>query len=420
MTNEKATTRATIALMLTQSSASAGFLSMTSVNAVLMARLSGMDSLAGVPQTLILIGAAISAYFVGRMVARAGRKPLLMMGSLLGVAGALVAGAGVIGTTLLLFLPGLLMIGMARGAMDQGRYAAAAINPPNNRARAISLVVWGGTIGAVLGPLLVDPSGQVATSLGLSPFAGPPFVTAILLGVAGILIFVLLRGVDFRVLSRQIDEKYGNPAAASSAKVDKTHTGLKAPVFTVPAARAAMITMACAQAAMSLMMTIISLYMIKNGHTPGDVGSVITAHVLGMYALSPLVGNLADRIGRRNTSVIGIFVLAAACVLTPVFLPTPWIMFCEFLVGFGWSLCYISSGAMLTNALTHEQRAQSQGTSDVFVNVASAFGSLSSGFLLNSFNFWIVAFFGLCVSLAPLLAMLADRRGGEREITPQM
>lgn len=409
MSNQNATRRATIALMLTQSSASAGFLSMTSINAVLMARLSGLDSLAGVPQALILMGAALSAFWVGQMMSRLGRKPLLMLGSALGVAGALIAGAGVILTTLWLFLPGLFMIGMARGAMDQGRYAAAAINPPSNRARAISMVVWGGTIGAVLGPLLVDPSGQIAILFGLSPFAGPPFVTAALLGVAGLLIFVLLQGVDLRALSRSIDETYGGAARSPSAKIDKTQTGLRAPVFVVPAARAAMIVMACSQAAMSLMMTIISLYMIKNGHTPGDVGSVITAHVLGMYALSPLVGNLADRIGRKNTALIGIFVLAAACMLTPMFLFTPWIMFCEFFVGFGWSLCYISGGAMLTNALTHEQRAQSQGTSDVFVNMASAVGSLSSGFLLNSFNFWIVAFFGLCVSLAPLLVMLGSR-----------
>jgi MFS family permease len=321
----------------------------------------------------------------------------------------LIAGVGVITTSLWLFVPGLFLLGTSRGSLDQGRYAVAGITPPVKRASALSMVVWGGTVGAVLGPLLVAPSGQIATNFGVTPFAGAPFVTAALVGVAGLLIFFLLKGVDLRALAQAIDAKFGSPGQTPSTN-EPAKKGLKAPVFVVPAARAAMITMACAQASMTLMMAIISVYMLKNGHTLEDVGVVITAHVLGMYALSPLVGRLADHIGRKATAIIGVFVLAAACVLTPVFLFTPWIMFCEFGVGFGWCLCYISGGAMLTNALTHEQRAQSQGASDVFVNVASAFGSLSSGILLTAFNFWIVAFFGLCVSLIPLLALVG--RGG--------
>jgi MFS family permease len=83
MTNEQATTRATIALMLTQAAASAGFLTSTSVNAAIMVRLSGQESLAGVPQTLILLGAALAAYFAGRMALRLGRKTLLQMGTVL-------------------------------------------------------------------------------------------------------------------------------------------------------------------------------------------------------------------------------------------------------------------------------------------------------------------------------------------------
>lgn len=407
MTNEQATTRATIALMLTQASASAGFLTSTTVNAAIMVRLSGQESLAGVPQTLILLGAALAAYFAGRMTLRIGRKTLLQMGTVIGVLGGLIAGAGVITTTLWLFVSGLLMLGMSRGSLDQGRYAVAGITPPAKRASALSMVVWGGTVGAVLGPLLVAPSGKIAASFGVTPFAGAPFVTAALVGLAGLLIFLLLRGVDLRALAQAIDAKFGAPTAVPSTQTT-SKKGLSAPVFAVPAARAAMITMACAQAAMQLMMAIISVYMLKNGHELEEVGIVITAHVLGMYALSPLVGRLADRIGRKPTAVIGVFVLAASCVLTPLFLFTPWIMFCEFGVGFGWCLCYISGGAMLTNALTHEQRAQSQGTSDVFINISSAFGSLSSGILLTAFNFWIVAFFGLLVSITPLL-VLRDR-----------
>lgn len=406
MTESSAIRRTTLALMLAQSSASAGFLGMATINAILMAKLSGLDTLAGVPTALVLAGAAAAAYGAGRLTARLGRKRLLTAGSLIGVLGGVVAGLGVLWSSLWLFLPGLLLIGMGRGTLDQSRYAAASINPPDKRAGAISTVVWGGTIGAVLGPLLVDPAGQVASRFGVSPFAGPPFVTAALIGLAGALIAIMLRRVDLRALEQGADARY-NPATSAANPVRRAG---QLPIFAVPAARAAMLTMACAQASMSLMMTIVGLYMTKTGHTLSDVGSVITGHVLGMYALSPLVGRLADRIGRRAVSLLGIATLAAGCVLTPMSLFTPWIVFSEFLVGFGWSMCYITGSAMLTNALTPQERARSQGASDVFVNVASGFGSLSSGLILQAGGFWVVAMFGLAVSLLPLLAIWSAGR----------
>ena len=90
---------------------------------------------------------------------------------------------------------------------------------------------------------------------------------------------------------------------------------------------------------------------------------------------------------------------------------TPFIMVGEFLVGLGWSLCFVSSAAMLTNAMAPEQRAVSQGTTDVFVNAGAAMGALSSGVLLSALGFYLVCAFGLVVAIIPLFAMMTWGRG---------
>jgi MFS family permease len=308
------------------------------------------------------------------------------------------------------FFVGLFIVGNGRGALDQGRYAAAEINPPDKRASAVSRVVWGGTVGAVIGPLLVNPSGQFITTLGLPFDSGAAFATAVLMAVAGLLIGVLLIGVDFKGIASRISISTSKRATDDTTYVTTTKGN---PILHSPIPRAAMITMACAQAAMALMMAVISLHMKNHGHE-GDVGVVITAHVLGMFAFSPIIGKLADRFGRQTMIMVGVGTLGLGCIFCPMFLNTPWIMWSEFLVGLGWSMCYVSSSAMLTNSLAPTVRARTQGTTDLFVNVASGIGSLSSGLLLATFDFVFVSVVGLIITLLPLLALFNMRSATPR------
>ncbi|MCW1966696.1 MAG: MFS transporter [Anaerolineae bacterium] len=403
--DQAAVRRATTALAIAQSISSMGFLSMATLNAIIASRLSGTDRMGGVPQALILLGAAVSSYISGRLIGRIGRRNALLIGSVCAVIGGLIAASGVLMSALLVFFLGMIFFGLGRGALDQGRYAAAEINPPDRRASAVSRVVWGGTVGAVIGPVLAGPAGQfVNRNFGLLPDSGAPFMTALLSCLSGIVIAVLLADIDFKGLSQRAGGMIQRKGDENVAPVMSKGS----PVLHQPVARAAMVTLACAQAAMALMMAVIGLHMKNHGHE-ADVGIVITAHVLGMFAFSPLVGKAADKLGRRTMIYVGMTVLALGSILTPLSLFTPWIMWSEFLVGLGWSMCYVSGSAMLTNALTASDRARSQGTSDLFVNLASGVGSLSSGLLLASFDFIWVGVVGVCISLLPLLAMWASR-----------
>jgi MFS family permease len=404
LSDQKAIRRATFALLITQSIASAALLASTTVNPLVAAQLGGQEALAGLPSALMLAGASVAAYPAGQLMGRIGRRYGLIIGCAVGITGALICGLGVVAGVLPLFLGGLILLGAGRGTLDQGRYAAAEINPPTHRARAMSFVIFGGTVGAVLGPALVAPAGQAAASLGLPNLAGPFAATAVLLGVAALAVFTLL-AVDLRGIAQRVAQRF----AAAQSDEAKVKPLTVADLFRVRDARVALITMICAQGTMVMMMAIISLHMTHHDHGLGDVSLVTSVHVLGMFAFSPLLGQVADRVGRRMMIRISAFVIGAGCVLAPISLMTPWIGLALFLVGLGWSGCYIAGSTLLTEAFAVRERARMQGANETLVNIASATGSLSSGVLLQLFGFNVLSIIGLCIALLPVLAMLLTR-----------
>ncbi len=409
-----------VALLAAQSIASAALITSSTVNPIVSARLSGQDALAGLPTALVLGGASLAAYPAGRFMGRYGRRYGLALGSMIGVSGAILAAAGVAAGVFVLFLLGLLFLGAGRGILDQGRYAAAEVNAPEHRARAISLVVFGGTIGAVLGPILVSPAGLWAESVGLEPLAGPYLGTAILLGMVSLLLLALLPA-NLREIAQRIarHDQGDTPASAAHARAEQPAAARSfRAVLRSADSRIAIITMTCAQAAMVMMMAIIGLHMTHHDHGLGDVSLVTSAHVLGMYLLAPVMGQLADRLGRRAMILLSATIIGAGCVAAPLSLDTPWIALALFLVGLGWSGCFITGSTLLTDALAPHERAGTQGANDAFVNIASAAGSLSSGVLLQVFGFNVLSLVGLAISLAPALAVLsANARPGTTSAT---
>ena len=393
--------RLTWLLFFGQSLSSAAFIAGATVGAIIGAELSGRPALAGQPSATYLLGSALAAYPAARLMERVGRRAGLSLGFLIGIAGALVCGFAVLRGSFPGFLLGMWGMGVTRGVMDLGRYAAAEMNPVAQRARAISTVVLGGTVGAILGPALVAPMGQLAVSFSANALAGPWFAAAGLFTLGLALIGLFLRP-DPSDLARQLAANQTPEAAAAANQPARSWRTILAQTNT----RVAIAAMVIGQLVMVMLMTITSLHMIHNGHVLGDVSLVIMAHTLGMFGLSVVTGRLADNFGRAPVIIAGGALLIAACLVAPLSQRTEVLALALFLLGLGWNFCAVSGAALLTDSLNLSERSRLQGSNDLAVGLVSAMGSLQSGALFEVIGYANLAWISLALSLIPALLAL--------------
>jgi MFS family permease len=381
-------------LFANQSLASAGFIAAATINSILGAKLGGSPSYAGVPSAVYLVGGAFAASGWGYLMDRIGRRNGIVLGLIVGVLGnALVLYAISIGS-LILFLIGMVMMGIANAAVVLGRFAAAEVNPPERRGAAISNVVLGGTFGAVFGPLLVGPMGMFARSLGMDELAGAYMATLGLFALASLVVFVGLRP-DPRELGIQVAVEHPEktPHGATRSIVE---------IFRQPAALMAVTAMALGQVVMTAVMVITSLHMREHNHNLHDISSVISSHTFGMYAFSVLSGRLSDKWGRGRVILFGSLTLLLACIAAPLSPNVLPLAVALFLLGLGWNFCFVGGSALLADQLSPAERARTQGTNDLMVGLASAIGSLGSGFLFAASNYTVIAIVAGILSLIPL------------------
>ena len=391
-------------LFITQSLGSAALISNATVNPIIGVKLSQNEVLAGVPGTLLLIGAALASYPAGELMQRLGRRPGLALGFMIGALGMAIGGYAIVVHSFAIFLLGLLLIGAARGAVDQSRYAAADANLPEARARAISTVVFAGTVGAVGGPLLVAPLGALVERLfGFDVLAGPMIGGSVVFAISGVLIITLLRP-DPRDIGRIIAQALRNdvdppPAAARPWGV----------ILRLPGVQLAALSMLMGQAMMVLVMTVTSLHMSHNNHNLTDISLVIMAHTLGMFGLSFVTGTIADRFGRPAAVGLGSIIFVIGCAIAPLSVATLPLAIGLFLVGLGWNMCYIGGSSLLADNLAVSERGRYQGAVELTVNLSSALGSLSSGFILAGLGFTVLCVIAGVLSCMPLLMVIWQR-----------
>ena len=279
----------TIVLLLSQSLSSAGFIAAFAVNALVGVDLSGERAMAGVPGAVYVLGQACGSLVWGFSMDRIGRRGGLTLGQVIGVIGSVVAVGAVAGRSFPLFLMGLLLVGMARSAVDLGRFAAAEVHLPSERGRAISHVVMGSTVGAVVGPLLVGPTGSLAQWAGFPELAGPYSVSLVGLILAAILIFAGLRP-DPRDIGRELARRYPE-------SVPRQETRSLTKIVQQPGVMVAMVSVVFAQMVMVVPMSITSVHMKAHHHPLSALSLVISAHTLGMFAFSIVSGRMTDRLG---------------------------------------------------------------------------------------------------------------------------
>lgn len=356
---------------------------------------------AGVPSALGMLGGALTSFLAGRQLPRVGYRKVLFFACLAGMGGSALAGFSSVRGYFLPFVGAFFFYGMAIGLIGMSRYAAAESSAPTARARSMGLVVVGATAGAIIGPLLVAPFGRLAETAGLPRLSGPWLASFLCYGAALINTYFLLRP-EPKVLARMRGLAAGPAPAAAPPRTLSLASLLAQPRVFLP-----MGSMVAAQAAMVLVMAITPLHMHSHHHPMGTISTVITAHFVGMFGLSVLSGWLADKLGRMPTVGLGGVVLAASCILAPLSRSTPVLMTALFLLGLGWSFCFLGGSSALSEGLAEGERGKVQGFTEALVSLSSGIASLASGLLFAAFGFTTMAWMGLGVSVLPLLFFLA-------------
>lgn len=384
-------------LFTTQSLASAGFIAAATLNSIVGRDLSQNAGWAGVPTAVYLLAGAFSAFMWGYVFDAIGRRGGMTTGLSIGMVGSGLTFYAIAIHSFPLFLAGMVLMGMANAAVQLGRFAAAEVNKPEHRGRAISNVVIGGTVGSVVGPFVAGPAGAIVGPWGIDELAGAYLVAAVLFAIGALVVFFGLRP-DPREIGKQVAEQFPETVSASG-EVRSVFQILR-----VPAAQVAVVSMVLGQMVMVLVMVITSLHMRGHDHGLTDISIVISSHTFGMYAFSIISGRLSDRWGRGPVILAGSATLVVACLaatISPDVLPLGVALF---LLGLGWNFCYVGGSTLLADQLSPLERARTQGFNDLLIGLASAFGSLQSGFIFASLGYDMMAYVSAAVALVPLAA----------------
>ena len=391
----------TFTLFLAQSLFSAGLIATATVNSILGAKLGGKP-LAGVPSAVYLLGSALAASVWGVLMDKFGRRNMIALGLVLGVAGSGLVVVAVNQSVLLLMLVGMALVGFAQSAVLLGRFAAAEVHPPEKRGAAISNVVLGGTFGAIFGPLLVGPMGKFSLRIGMDELAGAYIAGLVLFGIASVIISIGLRP-DPREVGKQVATLYPDSAPEGKARPISV-------IFRQPAALTAVIAMVLGQVVMVAIMGITSLHMGDHSHQLSDISAVISAHTLGMYAFSVVSGRLTDKWGRGPVILTGAATLLLACLTAPLSPDVLPLAVSLFLLGLGWNFCFVGGSTLLADQLSPAERARTQGRNDLLVGLASATGVFGSGLVYDATSYTFITVVAGALSLIPLLMVLVWMR----------
>ena len=362
--------------------------------------ISGSAELSGLPSAIGTVGTAVAIGLLAAGMTRRGRRPGLLAGYLVAVAGAIASLAAITLASMPLLLLGSAAIGFGNAAIQLSRYAASDLVAPARRAAAVGTVVWGSTAGAVLGPNLLQPAGALAEAFGRPALEGGMAVT-----VVGFVLTLLVALLWIHPAPVPADGPAAVPARPRG-------TGGRLAFLAPLRVRIALIGLVSGQIVMVMIMTMTPVHIHDMGESLSTVGFVISAHTLGMFALSPVSGRLVGRLGELPVLLSGFGVLVLAAVLAAVARETdlPVLTLGLFLLGYGWNLTFVAGSGLLTTGASLGERIRLQGLTDTIVWMASAGASLSSGLMLGWAGYPVLAAVGGAFLLVPSVAILLVRR----------
>jgi MFS family permease len=380
----------------------------SSVGALLAADIAG-TSLSGLAQSSVVVGAALLAFPATAIVHRRGRRPSLAASYSVAAIGASVIVAAALRESITVLFAGFFLFGGASAASLQARYAAVDLAPAPLRGRQLSMIVWATTLGTVVGPQFAAVAGALLRDYGMPPLAAPFVFSTALFALAAVALVTLMRP-DPAVVARR------TAAPSTPTGGPRVGVGFRAALHAVAAnssARAGVAAMAAGHLVMVGVMAMTPVHIRSAGHPAADtlriVGVVLSAHIAGMYALSPVVGWLTDRVGRRPVIGAGLLLLIVACALAGTAgHGTVRLAIGLTVLGIGWSCTVVAGSTLLSESVAVDVRASAQGLSDAIMGLAGASAGALSGVIVGAWGYPTLALVA-ALAATPFVLLVTGR-----------
>ncbi|WP_269461972.1 MFS transporter [Arthrobacter sp. SO5] len=407
-----------------------------SVGSLLAVQLSGSNAWAGSVTTTMTLGAAAAALPLAGLAGRRGRRASLVTGLLAAMTGALLVIVSTVTGSFPVLLLAAALLGLGTAANLQARFAAVDLAEPERRGRALAIVVWAVTIGAVAGPNLIRPGALVGEALGLPALAGPFVFSTAGLALAALLLLIGLRPDPLLLAARLRSGGQRLPAGGAdrgTSQARRRHGlrhGLRA-IRASPRAGLALLAVIAAHGCMAAVMSMTPLHLqlltegpladMPAGHAHAAstdvlvlIGFTISLHIAGMYALSPVMGWLTDKTGRLPVILLGHGLILLAVVVAGFGQAQPALVTVGLvLLGLGWSAATIAGSTLLAESVGTDDRVLVQGVSDTMMGVAGAVGAGFSGLVMSGVGYQglnlAAAAVASVVFVVALLAAVRDR-----------
>lgn len=354
-----------------------------SINGLAGFALAADKSLATLPVTGYVVGAALTTLPMSYLMRRVGRINGFSLGTLIGILGALICGYAVYSHNFWLLCAGTMVMGIYNASGQYYRFAAADVASSGFKSMAISLVMAGGLVGGIVGP---------QTSKLTKDFFGTEFLATYLALIGFCLIaLVLQRMMNIPLLTAAEQKERGRPLREIARQ----------PAFLV-----AVLSAMVGYGVMNLLMTATPLAMQSCSHPFSDAAFVIQWHVIAMFAPSFFTGALIKSFGVRTILFTGVL-LSMGCVaiaLSGVEVMHFWAALV--LVGVGWNFMYLGGTTLLTETHTPSERAKVQGANDMAIFITMAISSASSGWLFSARGWEVMNYGAIPFLLATGLAIL--------------
>ena len=393
-----------------------GVASGIAVGGILATQLAGTTAASGFVQTASTLGAGLVAVPLANLAVRAGRRWALSTGFALGAVGAaLVLMSAGLGQFWLMAV-GMLFFGSASASGLQARYAAVDGATPEKAGRAMAIVIWATTVGSVAGPNLSEPGRLLGLHLGMVPLAGPFLFSLVAFITAALVIATFFLGAPQRKAGPPEEADGGaGPAAIAPGRAAKPHGAWAALRIAArnPRALFALAAVTGGHMIMVGVMVMTPVSMNSHGHSLEIIGMVISLHIVGMYAASPVFGWLVDKVGAGRVVLIGCGAFAAAITLGALVSDSSNAALMSIALttlGLGWSACLIGGSSLLSASAPGEIRVPLQGANDMLMNFGAAAMAALAGPVLAAGGFFWVNMMALAVLIPVVVLGLRARR----------